>query len=356
MQQSPETLRLRQVTMADMRPVKWLWPGRIPIGKLSLLVAKEGTGKGTLACWIAVAVMRGALWDSDRPFPQRVMLLGDEDGLEDTWLPRLVAAGATDEQLQRQLVVPDPLEDVRLNDPADMDKLRNTASQHGVGWILFDQLLDHLDGGRDGAGINNPKHIRDQLRPLRHVARDVDCAVTGILHPPKAVGKEFREAVGGSHQFNAVARVGLWLGPDPDSDAPGARILVRGKGNQGKEPPSIDFDIVGKQFERNGVRYDEPAVANLRVGERYVADIEGGAGHGFGEKTKTPKYLLLAPKVIEQLRHAPQSATKMSEAISENRDTVTKTLKHLEQEGLAHNNKGWIKGPDPTATALPSLN
>ena len=52
-------VRLNEVQSA---PVKWLWPGRIPLGRISLLVGDPGTGKSLVALDIAARVSSGTPW------------------------------------------------------------------------------------------------------------------------------------------------------------------------------------------------------------------------------------------------------------------------------------------------------
>ena len=46
----------------DLRPITWLWPGWLPIGMITLLAARPGTGKSLLALDIAARVIQGAPW------------------------------------------------------------------------------------------------------------------------------------------------------------------------------------------------------------------------------------------------------------------------------------------------------
>jgi len=52
------------VRVADVarRPVGWLWPGRVPSGKLTLVAGDPGLGKSLLALDIAARVTRGLPW------------------------------------------------------------------------------------------------------------------------------------------------------------------------------------------------------------------------------------------------------------------------------------------------------
>lgn len=77
-------------------PVKWLWEGRIPLGKVTLLDGEPGLGKSMMALEIAARVSRGATMplSKDRAGPADVAIFNDDDSLADTIRPRLEAEGA----------------------------------------------------------------------------------------------------------------------------------------------------------------------------------------------------------------------------------------------------------------------
>jgi putative DNA primase/helicase len=119
-------LRFANEVQPEQRP--WLWPARIPLGKLTLLIGDPGVGKSLLATDLAARVSAGRPWpDARNPqspisnlqsapcappslppaprtlnpgpsvppsFPQGVVLVCPEDGAADTLRPRLAAAGA----------------------------------------------------------------------------------------------------------------------------------------------------------------------------------------------------------------------------------------------------------------------
>lgn len=72
------------VRLADVKhePVAWLWPGRIALGKLTLIAGDPGLGKSFLTLDMAARVSRGAEWP-DAPgvptTPGGVVLLSAED-------------------------------------------------------------------------------------------------------------------------------------------------------------------------------------------------------------------------------------------------------------------------------------
>jgi hypothetical protein len=91
-QPGPRVVRIADVVRV---PLEWLWPSRIPAGKLTILDGDPGLGKSTISIDLAARVSTG------RPFPGEttgrapagVVLLSAEDGLADTIRPGVEAAG-----------------------------------------------------------------------------------------------------------------------------------------------------------------------------------------------------------------------------------------------------------------------
>jgi hypothetical protein len=46
-------------------PIRWLWPGRVPLGGLTLLAGDPGVGKSLLTLDLAARVSRGAPWPDE---------------------------------------------------------------------------------------------------------------------------------------------------------------------------------------------------------------------------------------------------------------------------------------------------
>jgi RecA-family ATPase len=88
--------------LSEVKPesVWWLWPGRLPLGKLAVLDGDPGLGKSAVTLDLAARVSAGLdLPDGGRCGPAGVVLLSAEDGLADTIRPRLDAAGADTERI-----------------------------------------------------------------------------------------------------------------------------------------------------------------------------------------------------------------------------------------------------------------
>jgi putative DNA primase/helicase len=91
---------------SDLQPEKlvWVWPGRLAEGKLCLLGGPPGLGKSQLTAFIAATISDGGDWPCGEGSTAvgSVIFMSAEDGIEDTIVPRLTAAGAN---LQRVHIV-----------------------------------------------------------------------------------------------------------------------------------------------------------------------------------------------------------------------------------------------------------
>ena len=83
--------------LSDIEPqeIDWLWPGRIPRGKLTLLIGDPEGGKSYTTIGLAACVTTGRAWPDGAPCEVGdVLLLQAEDGLADTVRVRLDTLGA----------------------------------------------------------------------------------------------------------------------------------------------------------------------------------------------------------------------------------------------------------------------
>lgn len=255
-------LSVRTADLGLVRPTRWAWAGRMPLGYLSLLLGAEGAGKGTLWPWILAAATRGELPGDLHGEPARVLVVGDEDSFESVTVPRCHAAGA-------DIGLLDSLEDGgELDIARDAADLAGVIRTGGYKLVILDALLDVI-----GAEVDDwrSKSVRTAIRPLRRIARELEIAVLGSLHPNKGSRGSFRDLVSGSHAFNAQSRSSLWLAEHPDD--PERRVLVRGKGNLSAPPPSFEFRIESRELEINGHTFHLPVVTDQGDGDTTVEDV-----------------------------------------------------------------------------------
>ena len=177
--------------------VKWLWPERIPIGKVTLLVGDPGNGKSLVALDIASRVSRAAPWPDVPPqaqglhslgpprLPGSVLILSAEDDLRDTIRPRLDAAGAD----PRRIFLLPSMVDLRN----DLAKLRAAIDRRpACRLIIIDPVHAYVGPG------DSHFHtiVRRVFEPLAKLAADKGLAVLAISHLRKHNGAALQRAAG----------------------------------------------------------------------------------------------------------------------------------------------------------------
>ncbi len=231
--------------LSDVAPevVKWLWPGRIPLGKLTILEGDPGLGKSTLCLDVAARVTTGSpMPDASPGVDGGVLLLTAEDGLADTVRPRAEAAGA---DLTRIKSLSMTLEGDFVSLPQDIDLLREAAMTMDAKLMVIDPLVaflgEHFDAFKD-------QHMRRALAPLASLAEDLDIAIVALRHLNKGEGRSALYRGGGSIGISAAARSVLLVAKDPDNE--GTQVLASVKSNLAPQPASLRYGIVD---DGNGV-------------------------------------------------------------------------------------------------------
>jgi KaiC/GvpD/RAD55 family RecA-like ATPase len=173
-------------TFADLTAVEpeWLWDGRIPMGEVTLVVAKGGTGKTFAVLDLAARVTRGDAMPGGAgagPEGSVVLVSGDDDPAAVlAW--RLKAAGA---DLARVIDWSEPDgAPFRMGGKASMiPGLHEMVAARGdVRLVIIDPLARC-----SAVATTAVKTVNVELmNPLRAMARKTGCAVVLIHHETKA--------------------------------------------------------------------------------------------------------------------------------------------------------------------------
>ena len=236
----PRVVRLSDVRV---RNLEWLWPERIPLGKLTLLAGDPGLGKSFLSLDIASRVTRGSAWPDDcaaKVNPGSVVLLSAEDDLEDTVCPRLQAAGAD----LTKIVSLSAARDTRDGLARPLSLGRDLAAVRDAVAALPDcrlVVIDPISGYMGDSDGNNNIDVRALLYPLAELAAERRLAVVAVTHlNKKAVGKAIYRAMG-SLAFVAVARAAWGVICDPDNEA--RRLFMPLKHNLAPKVKGLSFAL-----------------------------------------------------------------------------------------------------------------
>lgn len=226
--------------------VRWLWPGRIPLGKITLIDGDPGQGKSTMTLDLAARVSRGwAMPDGvDGVGPAGVVVLSAEDGLGDTLRPRLEAAGANLDLVHAFTGVRDSGSERLPMLPQDVPRLEAVAVATGSLMVVIDPLMAYL-----GANVNSfrDQDVRRALAPLAAMAERTGVAVLVVRHLNKASGGSAIYRGGGSIGIAGAARSVLLVARDPDAgtDDPNPRkILAVVKSNLAVLVPSMAYQLL----------------------------------------------------------------------------------------------------------------
>ena len=238
------TVRMDQV---EPEKVEWLWPGRIPFGKLVVLDGDPGLGKSTLTLDLAARLSTGTPFpDGSKCEPGGVVVLSAEDGLSDTIRPRLDAAGA---DLSRIVALTAEVDEANVERfptlSGSLLALEEAVTNVGARLVLIDPLMAYL-----GATTNSHKDqdVRGLLAPLSKLAERTGAAIVMVRHLNKvAIGQPLHRG-GGSIGIIGAARAGLLVAKDPDDEH--RRVLAVFKSNLCAAPPHLAFRL---QPQPNGV-------------------------------------------------------------------------------------------------------
>jgi Bifunctional DNA primase/polymerase, N-terminal/AAA domain len=228
------------ITLYDevgMEPINWLWYGRIAVGKLTVIDGDPDAGKGHLTMDIASKVSTGSPWPDGSPCARGgVVILSAEDGLRDTLVPRLTAAGGDRGRVADIGLIGDDKHVPAI--PADLPTIEAACRLVDARVLIVDPIMAYLGEEVNG---NSDQSVRRALAHLAKVAERTGIAVIAVRHLNKSGGANPLYRGGGSIAFTAAARVAMIVGLDPDD--PSRRILARIKGNVARPVPSMAYHI-----------------------------------------------------------------------------------------------------------------
>ena len=264
-------LRPKITCAADVAPerVRWLWRGRIPLGKVTVLDGDPGLGKSTLMADIAARVTTARLLPDDSRSaldnPASVLVLSAEDGAGDTIRPRLEAAGADLERVQIwHCNLDDDASEMLPSLPEDIGLLANLIQEHEVALVTIDPLMAYLSANTHSF---RDQDVRRALAPLAKVGEATGAAIVLVRHLNKAPGGAAIYRGGGSIGIIGAARSGLLVAKHPDDET--RRVLASTKSNLGPPPPSLAYRLVGTENGAAAIQADSP------VGPKDIADALG---------------------------------------------------------------------------------
>jgi hypothetical protein len=218
--------------------VQWLWYPYIPLGKITLIDGDPGNGKSLFAIDLIARVTSGLpMPDGSKGIQGGAVILALEDGLADTIVPRLVAAGGDKSKVVALQGVANARGDIRFPTIADVDHIARACDEVQAKLLVIDPLMAYM------GDVNSWKDqdIRQGMSPLVRMAEEKNVATTVIRHLNKSSASQSVYRGGGSIGFIGLARVSLLIAKDPENED--RRILAGIKSNLAPLPPSLSYVI-----------------------------------------------------------------------------------------------------------------
>ena len=301
---------------------RWVVPGWIPQGAVTMLGGDGGVGKSLIAMQLATACATGNPWLGQPATPCKVLALFCEDDADELHRRQ-------DAINQHYDIEFGDLENMnwvsRVGDDAvmmvfDYDKgeateffqqVHNAAQDFGAQLIILDALHDLFAGNE-----NARPQARQFINLLRSLALDCDGAVVLCAHPSLA-GLSSGTGLSGSTGWNNAVRSRLYLtrptaeeGQEADDDE---RILSRMKANYAPAGGTISLRWNKGAFEAQG-----PETGIFRTIERNTIDkvfLEGldslnEAGRDLSDSRNAGNY---APKAILRTPPAREARLKLGQ-------------------------------------------
>jgi hypothetical protein len=229
------------------RPIRWLVPRYIPLGKVVLVAGDGGQGKSTFALHLAARLSRGSPalgLDAAGELSGDTLLVQCEDDWEDTVLPRLLALGADTSRIHKQ-------EGVRGSDGkllpfclAHYRALENTLEKRpDIKLVVIDPAGAYIGPGVDD---HRDSELRALLGPLAELAARRGVTILLVKHFSKAPTAKAVSKISGSTGYVNSVRAAFVVLPD---DEPDRALFLPVKFNIGRRPKGRAFRRVSLSAE-----------------------------------------------------------------------------------------------------------
>lgn len=285
---------LRCASDIQERKLGWLWPKRIPLGKLTLFAGDPDQGKSAVTIDIASRVTRGKTWpdgaangqpngEGNGP-PGSVIILSAEDDAEDTLVPRLRVAGADLRRVHFLTAVKRLKPDGSVSTDSftlvdDVTALQDAVvslkdrGEPDVRLVILDPISAFL--GNTDSHMNS--RVRGVLAPLVAVAQTLHFAVIALDHFSKAKTASIYRP-NGSIAFTAAARASWVFGKDQTD--PKRQLMLRLKLNLAKQETKtgLSYRLVGAP--------DDPDIVTVEWGEEVTTSAEVLQPEDFDERNE----------------------------------------------------------------------
>jgi len=246
-----EEFLLTAIPANSVKPerITWLWPERIPLGKMTLFAGKPDCGKSTAMMDVVARVTTGRDWPdgSKNPLgPRDVLMAVAEDDLSDTVVSRLMAAGADLKRIHflnrvrvKDIAAEEPIPDIRqLQLADDVAKLRKAIeARPEVALVVVDTITSYFGD----VNTNADKDVRPVMDALSRAFRDCGACFLAIVHHNKRNDVDAVQKILGAASVAGAVRAAWGFSRDPDNKQ--EFYMARVKNNLSKKLGGMKYKI-----------------------------------------------------------------------------------------------------------------
>jgi putative DNA primase/helicase len=353
-----ENLKLELVTRSasdyQMEELRWLWPQKIPTGKMVFYTGKPDCGKTMCALDVAARVTTGADWpdgSKNQNGVGKVLIAASEDDPKDTLVPRLAAAGANLSNVEivvcTAMTVKDKKRQRRELDLQRDAKMLIAAIRANPEIKLL--VLDPITSFFGAADQNKDKDVRPIMDSLKRTCEKSGLTILGLIHSNKRSDVDAIGKVSGAGALAASVRA-VW-GFSRDTEDRKLYHMAHVKGNLTKDKSGLDYSI-----EETKVTIEGKAVGIPHIvwGARYEGDADDLLASERTQKdTKDTK--AMAAKLLIRSQKFPIKCKpfyELAEAEGIKATTLKNAKRELEKEGfeilskMSNGSWWWYKAED----------
>jgi putative DNA primase/helicase len=338
---STDELELMLVTRsaADyvMEELRWMWPQKIPSGKMVFFTGKPDCGKTMCALDVAARVTTGADWpdgSKNDGGPGRVLIAASEDDPNDTLVPRLAAAGA---DLHNVEIVVGTVVTIK-----DKKRKKNTLNLKRDAKMLIEAIkanpdiklliLDPISSFLGDADQNKDKDIRPIMDALKTTCEKSGLTIIGLIHSNKRSDVDAIGKVSGATALGASVRAVWGFSKDPEDKDKFHMAHV--KGNLTKDKSGLDYNIVEAVVD---IQSKQVGVPRIVWGAKFEGDADDLLEASRDRKDKSDVKKTVAKALLRGVIKYPAKATdvyRQGEAEGITGSTLKKAKIELAQEGF----------------------
>lgn len=239
-QPDPFLAAFKTLDRFERQEAKWLVPGWIPEGQITLLAADGGVGKTTIWCDLITAVSTGKACLLDPPGhrrePRKVAFLSTEDSVRKKLKEKLCRAGAREENI----LTPDFAGDtqgVLRNLKFGSEDMARFLRFYKPALCVFDPIQGFVP---PEVNMGSRNAMRDCMAPLVSLGEETGTTFLVICHTNKRKGAWGRDRVADSADLWDVSRSVLMAGYTGEE---GVRYLSNEKNNYAELQQTRLFSI-----------------------------------------------------------------------------------------------------------------